>query len=83
MNCTCRVCERHRSIVAHLANIPETERPFFEDLVSELEHAEMDRDHLQAILDGSWPNAEEVLAGYRLRRQESAPAVSEEEIRDA
>lgn len=65
--CDCHVCQRHRSVQAQLDQLPQPQRAFFESLLDTLDNVEMDRDYYRAILDGSWPDADRVLAGFRAR----------------
>lgn len=69
MKCQCRICERHREYERHMKilyrRVPARTAKFFEEMCTALDHTEMDRDVNQAIIDGSWPTSEEILAGFR------------------
>jgi hypothetical protein len=39
--------------------------------MTEVDHAEDDRDYYRAIVDGSWPSADEVIASKRALRKKA------------
>ena len=58
--CNCKICHRHREFIRHLVSIGNDDAVvFFEGIYEDLTHAEMDRDVNQAIINGSWPSADE------------------------
>ncbi len=59
--CYCDLCHRGRSFNVHLANIPETEKPYFEALYENLLEVEFDLEYHKVVLEGDWPSAIEVL----------------------
>lgn len=63
--CDCLVCQYSKKVKANLEGLPLEKRQFFEDMYDILLNIEMDRDCYKAILDGTWPNADEVLKSYR------------------
>lgn len=65
MSCNCRVCVYAREVQKHLNDLPKKHAEFFEDMYNQLVHTEMDRDVNQAIIDGTWPSADEQLAWAR------------------
>lgn len=69
MTCDCRICKRHREFKAWLKTIPKAARPFAENLMLELDHSEDHADYLQAIVDGSWPSADQQIALQRKSRE--------------
>lgn len=63
--CECELCVRTKKFRASLEKIPESERAFWTDLYDHLFHVEVDRDYYKSIVEGSWPNADEVISNYR------------------
>jgi hypothetical protein len=65
--CECKLCIRTKKFRASLEKIPESEREFWIGLHDDLYHVEVDRDYYKSIVDGSWPNADEVISNNRSR----------------
>lgn len=59
--CNCKLCQRNRVFDAKIAALPEEHRGYFESLYEGLMDTEMDNDYQNAILDGSWHSAVEIL----------------------
>lgn len=57
-----------------LHELPEDKRAFFENIYSLLTDIEMDRDFNNAIIDGSWPDADRIILR---RRQKLAERLAE------
>lgn len=69
MSCACRICERHRRIVGVIRSGSKAVlRAELLILLDDLEHVEMDRDVCNAVIDGSWPSADDALAFKRSQR---------------
>ena len=64
----CPVCQRTRKFREALERVPEKDKEFWSDIFSTLFHAESDRDYYHAIVEGSWPNADEVIARHRAKQ---------------
>ena len=54
--CDCMICKRHGRAKDLASKLAPDDKEFFMDMVSALDHAEMDRDVLQAQWDGDWPD---------------------------
>lgn len=66
MSCQCELCQYTRKFDEHAKSITSPEaRQFFEDMFERLNCAESDAEIKQAVIDGSWPNADEVIAAAR------------------
>lgn len=65
MACDCRLCRYGREVQAHLNALPEKQAEFFEDMYMQLMTAELDRDVNQAVINGTWPSADEQIAWAR------------------
>jgi hypothetical protein len=65
--CDCSMCQRTLHFRAALDSVPEKDAQFWSDIFSALLNAESDRDYYCAIVDGSWPNADELIAKNRLK----------------
>ena len=63
--CECELCIRTKKFIAALEKIPESERAFWTDIFDLLGNVECDRDYYKAIVEGSWPSADEVISNYR------------------
>lgn len=59
--CDCKVCKYGRLVEDNLADLPSPQKEFFEDMYERLCSTENDLDVCNAILDGSWPNADSIL----------------------
>jgi hypothetical protein len=62
--CECDLCTYGRKVREQLALIPEPQREFFKDMHLQLFDAEAELNYYQAIADGSWPQAEEILTRW-------------------
>lgn len=63
--CECKLCARTRQFRLALEKIPEQEREFWSNLYNHLFDIEVDRDYYKAIVDGTWPNADQIIGHYR------------------
>lgn len=71
--CDCRLCKRSREVRAALERIPEQEREFWSRLHEGLFETEADLEYYKAIVDGTWPNADEVIANHRKKHEPQSP----------
>lgn len=69
MSCDCTVCNRTRLFKEELGKIPESSHEYFISLFNEMEQAETDRDYYKVIVDGTWPNADEVIKHVRTSKK--------------
>ena len=53
--CECEVCKYGRLVQENLANLPEPQRAFFDNMYERLCHAEDDAAYYRAKLNGDWP----------------------------
>ena len=65
MSCECDMCVYGREVQSQLSELTESQREFFEDMYDRLMGESMDRNYYQAIVNGTWPSSEEILASYR------------------
>jgi hypothetical protein len=65
--CHCSLCIRTREFREALEKLPASDRMFWTDIYSHLFHAEADRDYYKAIVEGSWPNADEIISKHRTK----------------
>lgn len=63
--CHCALCQRNRAAAARLATLTSEQREFWSGIYDLLLHAEMDLDVAHAVIDGSWPGADEWIARKR------------------
>lgn len=62
MSCSCKLCQRNVEFYKQLALLESEEsKKFFDDIYMTLVETEMDRDYVRCVLDGSWPDALEIL----------------------
>lgn len=74
--CECKVCVQMRAMETNLATLNPEQRSFFEAIYDDLVHASDERDYYRALVDGSWPNADEVIAGSRAKLTRRLAAVA-------
>ena len=65
--CNCNLCIRTRQFRETLEKIPEQDREFWSKMYDYLCEVEDDRDYYKAVVDGSWPTADEVIAYHRTK----------------
>lgn len=61
MACECASCKRTAEFNRRLSFVPEEHREYFDDIYEALLNVEMSDDFNSAVLDGSWPNAIDIL----------------------
>jgi hypothetical protein len=66
--CNCDLCTRNRKVTLEIERLPEDRQQFFKELFDYLNHVEMDLDYSQAIINGSWPEADGIIATAREKR---------------
>lgn len=70
--CNCSVCERNKAFEKHLQDVDEKSRSFFMNLYDSFLEIEMDRDYYKVIVDGTWPNADDVIKHVRAKKAQNA-----------
>lgn len=72
--CECEVCKYGRLVQENLANLPETQKSFFENMYERMCYAEQDVSYYKAVLAGTWPNAKKLLtrALYKCRTEDDS-----------
>jgi hypothetical protein len=62
-NCDCRLCKRNRKFERFLKKYPFTKKDteFLNKIYDDLNMTESELNHREAVLDGSWPQAVEIL----------------------
>lgn len=68
--CDCDVCKLSRKVREKLELMPEDQRGFWEEFYDNFIHVEFDRDYYKSVIDGSWPNADNVIENARSRVQQ-------------
>ena len=64
--CECQVCYFSRLVNAQIQKLEDPDaQNFFLNMYDMLIHAEMDRDYYKSIVDGQWPNADELIQKRR------------------
>jgi hypothetical protein len=86
--CHCPVCQDSARFQSELIKLPAERQGVFRDLYDNLLEKEMDVEYHRAVLDGSWPAADEIIAKFHgqpasaarltLVPQQGAPALHEE-----
>jgi hypothetical protein len=86
--CHCPVCQDSARFQSELIKLPAERQGVFRDLYDNLLDKEMDLEYYRAVLDGSWPAADEIIAKFHdqpvsasrltLVPQQSAPALDDE-----
>lgn len=65
MSCQCKLCSRTREFRTKLEAVPEQEREFWSNMYEYLCETEADRDYYKAVVEGTWPTADEVIKNHR------------------
>ena len=65
MPCNCAVCSRYTELQERLLLIPTEHRDFVFALYDDLVNAQNDLSHANAIIKGTWPQADEIIAYVR------------------
>ncbi len=69
-DCQCQICCFSRSVSAEINKLEDpSSQEFFLNLYDMLIHTEMDRDHYKAIIEGKWPNADDLIKRRREKLQ--------------
>ena len=66
--CECAVCIRSREFDAQVQGVPVEHQEYFRAMYDQLMEIEMDRDYYRVIVDGTWPNADEVIKHIRSKK---------------
>lgn len=71
MTCQCDVCYYSRQVNEQIQKLEDPDaREFFLNMYDMLIHAEFDKDYYKAIVKNEWPQADEILAKYRMKKDE-------------
>lgn len=71
MSCECFLCQRSRGFEEQLNKIADPEvKEYFIKLYDFLICVENDLDYANAIIDGSWPDADKIIEFKRKKRNE-------------
>lgn len=73
MTCQCDFCKRSRRIALARIGLSDEAKQLIDDLHNELVHAELDRDVHKAVIEGTWPGADEIIKHTRTGRSRSRP----------
>jgi hypothetical protein len=65
--CNCPVCKDTARFQSELIKLPLESRDAFRDLYDNLLGQEMDVEYYRAVLDGSWPSADSIIAKFHDR----------------
>jgi hypothetical protein len=66
--CDCAVCVRSREFEIRVMEVPFEHQEYFRAMYDQLLEVEMNRDYYKVIVDGTWPNADEVIKHIRSKR---------------
>ena len=72
--CQCDLCTTHRIINKY---IPKKEREVVKECFERLMNRAADGDYYSAIIDGSWPSAEEILRNSLKRIEENKKSLNQ------
>lgn len=76
--CQCQVCCFSRFVGKQLEKIEdENAKLFFQNLYDLYIETEMDRDYYKAIIDGHWPQADEIIKNRREKLSSSSDIIPE------
>lgn len=75
-DCQCQVCHFSRLVNVEIQKLEDSgAKNFFLNLYDMLIHTEMDRDYYKAIIDGKWPNADELIQRRRQKLSNSSDII--------
>lgn len=66
--CECEICARSRLFEDRIQAIPIEHQEYFRAMYDQLLEIEMNRDYYKVIVDGTWPNADEVIKHIRSKK---------------
>ena len=66
--CECEICVRSRSFNDVVEALPAEHQEYFRVMYDQLLEIEHERDYYKVIVDGTWPNADEVIKHIRSKR---------------
>lgn len=66
--CDCPNCLDSREFDVRLAELPEHQRAYFAEQRENFALQGADLNHANAVIEGSWPSADEIIAGSRAAR---------------
>ncbi len=78
MACNCQVCQDIKRWKAGLED-PVTRKEIFEEMFGRIEDAETSEAYYHSILDGTWPNAEQILERALAKIKEKRSAAETEQ----
>lgn len=67
--CECSICQQITEFYKYLETVPNDSKPYFLDLYDALIEASSDLEYYKSIIDGSWPNADEVIERFRKTKE--------------
>lgn len=64
--CTCKLCVEHKRFFQIIDTIPSADdREWIKTVYEQIDDERQDANYNQAIIDGSWPSADEVILHIR------------------
>jgi len=63
--CDCNLCKRSRRTQIELDKLTEEQREFWSNVYDFLFETEADLEYYKSLVEGTWPNADEVISNYR------------------
>lgn len=76
--CQCALCLTHAEFEKQLEGLPADKAAYFRKFRDAVDNVQADRDYYRVLVDGSWPDADAVIAGFRAqRRREEEPTLKE------
>lgn len=66
--CDCAICTRSKAFQKHIELVPAESKKFFEAIYDVLLETESSLEYRNALVDGSWPDADTVIATIRSRK---------------
>jgi len=65
MTCRCKVCLYYEEFSSRIDLLPVEHQDFFHQMYDNTVHLQSKFNHLRAIIEGSWPNADEIIKRKR------------------
>jgi hypothetical protein len=65
MTCRCKVCLYYEEFNDRIDLLPVEHQEFFRSMYDDMVHLQSKHNHQRAIINGSWPNADEIIKHKR------------------
>lgn len=68
--CNCAVCSYYERVKSAIDALPTEHQEFFNIMYDDYVHLQSKYNHQRAVIDGSWPNADQIIKHKRMKREQ-------------